>query len=36
MLFPTQEVRDTIMKMGMNAQAMSGFYARLEDLLASL
>ena len=36
LLFPTPEARDTIMKMGMNAQAMSGFYARLEELLASL
>lgn len=36
LLFPTQEVRDQILKMGMNAQAMSGFYARLEELLAML
>jgi len=36
MVFPTPEVRDTIMKMGMNAQAMNGFYARLEELLAAL
>jgi uncharacterized protein YndB with AHSA1/START domain len=35
-LFPSQEVRDTIMKMGLTPQAMSAFYARLESLLGSM
>ena len=35
-LFPTQEVRDTIMKMGVTPQGMSAFYERLDVLLASL
>jgi uncharacterized protein YndB with AHSA1/START domain len=33
-LFPTPEIRDTIMKMGMTPQAMSAFYERLEALVA--
>jgi uncharacterized protein YndB with AHSA1/START domain len=35
-LFPTAEVRDTIMKMGMTPQAMSAFYERLESLLSGI
>lgn len=35
-LFPSQEVRDNVMKVGLTAQAMSAFYERLDTLLASL
>ena len=35
-VFPSQEMRDTMMKMGASPQGMSAFYARLDDLLASL
>ena len=35
-IFPSQELRDTMLKMGANPQGMSAFYARLDDLLASL
>jgi uncharacterized protein YndB with AHSA1/START domain len=35
-LFPTQEVRDMIMKVGLTPQGMSAFYERLDVLLASL
>jgi uncharacterized protein YndB with AHSA1/START domain len=34
--FPTQEVRDQIMKMGATPQGMSAFYARLDELLGAL
>jgi uncharacterized protein YndB with AHSA1/START domain len=33
-LFPTQEVRDEVMKAGLTPQAMSAFYERLDALLA--
>lgn len=33
-LFPTQELRDTVMKMGLTPQALSAFYERLDVLLA--
>jgi uncharacterized protein YndB with AHSA1/START domain len=33
-LFPSQEVRDNVMKMGLTPQAMSAFYERLDALLA--
>ena len=33
-LFPTQELRDEVMKMGLTPQAMSAFYERLDALLA--
>jgi uncharacterized protein YndB with AHSA1/START domain len=35
-LFPTQELRDQVMKMGLTPQSMSAFYERLDALLASL
>ena len=35
-VFPSQEMRDTMMKMGASPQGMSAFYARLDALLASL
>jgi hypothetical protein len=35
-LFPTQELRDQIMKTGLTPQGMSAFYERLDTLLASL
>ena len=35
-LFPTQEVRDAVMKAGLTPQGMSAFYERLDVLLASL
>jgi hypothetical protein len=34
-LFPTQEVRDVMMKAGLTPQGMSAFYERLEVFLAS-
>ena len=34
-VFPSQELRDTMLKMGANPQGMSAFYVRLDDLLAS-
>jgi uncharacterized protein YndB with AHSA1/START domain len=34
-LFPSQEVRDGIMKTGLTPQGMSAFYERLDVLLAS-
>ena len=33
-LFPTQELRDAVMKAGLTPQAMSAFYERLDALLA--
>jgi uncharacterized protein YndB with AHSA1/START domain len=35
-LFPSQELRDTVMKTGLTPQGMSAFYERLDTLLASL
>jgi len=35
-LFPTKELRDTVMKTGLTPQGMSAFYERLDVLLASL
>jgi len=35
-LFPTQEVRDLMMKVGLTPQGLSAFYERLDTLLASL
>ena len=35
-LFPSQDVRDQIMKMGLKPQSMSAFYERLDVLLAEL
>ena len=35
-LFPSQELRDQVMKMGLTPQGMSAFYERLDSLLASL
>lgn len=35
-LFPSQELRDAVMKIGLTAQGMSSFYERLDVLLASL
>ena len=35
-LFPTQDLRDQVMKMGLTPQGMSAFYERLDALLASL
>lgn len=35
-VFPSQELRDMMMKMGASPQGMSAFYARLDELLASL
>lgn len=34
-LFPSQELRDQVMKMGLTPQGMSAFYARLDELLAA-
>ena len=34
-LFPTQELRDAMLKMGLTTQGMSAFYERLDVLLAS-
>ena len=31
--FPSQEMRDTVMKAGISPQGMSAFYARLDELL---
>jgi uncharacterized protein YndB with AHSA1/START domain len=35
-LFPTQELRDVVMKTGLTPQGMSAFYERLEALLGSM
>jgi uncharacterized protein YndB with AHSA1/START domain len=35
-LFPSQEVRDSVMKFGLTVKGMSAFYERLDALLASL
>jgi uncharacterized protein YndB with AHSA1/START domain len=35
-LFPTQELRDAVMKMGLTPPAMSAFYERLDALLGSI
>lgn len=35
-LYPTQDVRDTVMKTGLTPQAMSAFYERLDVLLSPL
>jgi uncharacterized protein YndB with AHSA1/START domain len=35
-LFPSQEVRDLIMKAGLTPQAMSAFYERLDAALAAM
>jgi uncharacterized protein YndB with AHSA1/START domain len=35
-LFPTQELRDQVMKTGLTTQGMSAFYERLDALLAGL
>ena len=35
-VFKSQELRDSVMKMGLTPQAMSAFYERLDVLLASL
>jgi uncharacterized protein YndB with AHSA1/START domain len=35
-LFPTQELRDVVMKTGLTPQGMSAFYERLDVLLESL
>jgi uncharacterized protein YndB with AHSA1/START domain len=35
-LFPTQELRDQVMKTGLTPQGMSAFYERLDALLAGL
>jgi len=35
-LFPTQELRDQVMKIGLTPQGMSAFYERLDALLSSL
>jgi uncharacterized protein YndB with AHSA1/START domain len=34
-LFPNQELRDLVMKAGLNPQAMSAFYERLDALLSN-
>jgi uncharacterized protein YndB with AHSA1/START domain len=36
MLFPSQDVRDAMMKTGLTSKGMSEFYGRLEELLAKL
>ena len=36
MLFPSQEIRDAMMKAGLTPAAMSAFYERLEALLGSM
>ena len=35
-LFPTQELRDAVMKMGLTPKGMSEFYERLDALLGSI
>ena len=35
-LFPSQDIRDTVMKTGLTAQGMSAFYERLDTLLETL
>lgn len=35
-LFPTQELRDQVMQMGLTPQSMSTFYERLDSLLADV
>lgn len=35
-LFPTKELRDSVMQMGLKPQSMSAFYEPLDALLASL
>lgn len=35
-LFPTRELRDQMMKMGLTPQGMSAFYAQLDALLGTL
>jgi uncharacterized protein YndB with AHSA1/START domain len=35
-VFPSQEIRDAVMKTGLTPQGMSAFYERLDLLLASL
>jgi uncharacterized protein YndB with AHSA1/START domain len=35
-LFPSQELRDSVMKTGLTPQGMSAFYERLDALLAGL
>lgn len=35
-LFPTQELRDQVMKIGLTPQGMSSFYERLDTLLAGM
>lgn len=35
-LFPTKDLRDQVMKMGITAQGMSTFYERLDVLLGSM
>jgi uncharacterized protein YndB with AHSA1/START domain len=35
-LFPSQEIRDDVMKIGLTPQAMSEFYERLDVLLGSM
>ena len=35
-LFPTQELRDAVMKTGLTPQGMSAFYERLDALLGSM
>lgn len=35
-LFPTKELRDQVMKIGLTPQGMSAFYERLDTLLAEL
>ena len=35
-LFPTQELRDEVMKIGLKPQSMSAFYERLDALLATV
>ena len=35
-LFPTQELRDAVMKTGLTTQGMSAFYERLDVLLGSI
>jgi hypothetical protein len=35
-LFPTQELRDAVMKTGLTPQGMSAFYERLDALLGSI
>lgn len=35
-VFPSQELRDTMLKMGLTQTGMNAFYARLDELLASV